>query len=474
MLTRQIIRYVLVCQLAGQVAGQAIRAQNFHPVETAVSSNARRATPRRLPNAPGQHVQPVVFYEPVPSQLSKALPLSTRNNTSESQLTLEQLEQIGLNSNPAVARSAALVNALRGKWIQAGLPPNPRIGYLGAEMGDEGTAGNQGGFVAQRFITGNKLCLNRSVVWQEIIQARQQLAAQQQRVLTDVRIGYYDVLIAQRRLELARELIAVSNQAVDASNELQRAKEIPRVGLLQTEVEAQNARILLRQAQNENLAAWRRLTTVIGQIDLAPQRLAGDLDRVPTAMDWNEQLERLINESPEIATAVAELERARRALGRAYAQMSPDLNVQVSVQRDNVTDDTVTGVQVGLPIPIWNKNQGGIHQAKHEIVAAERNVQRVELKLQRQLATAFQQYSDASYQVDNFSRKILPKAKEIFDLVSEGYRMGEVGYLDMLAAQRTYFQTNLSYIEVQRELWRAMLRIEGRLLEDSLEGGSLR
>ena len=52
--------------------------------------------------------------------------------------------------------------------------------------------------------------------------------------------------------------------------------------------------------------------------------------------------------------------------------------------------------------------------------------------------------------------------------------MGEVGYLDMLAAQRTYFQTNLSYIEVQRELWRAMLRIEGRLLEDSLEGGSLR
>ena len=57
-------------------------------------------------------------------------------------------------------------------------------------------------------------------------------------------------------------------------------------------------------------------------------------------------------------------------------------------------------------------------------------------------------------------------------MVSEGYQKGEVGYLDMLTAQRTYFRANLSYIEALRELWRVTVRIEGMLLEDSLANAS--
>ena len=37
------------------------------------------------------------------------------------------------------------------------------------------------------------------------------------------------------------------------------------------------------------------------------------------------------------------------------------------VQYDNATEDTVTGVRVGLPLPIWNRNQGGIRQAQAEL-----------------------------------------------------------------------------------------------------------
>ncbi len=456
--------------------------RNEPHVSNAVDSENRVGAPtraqvdtrqfKRLPDPNASIIQPVAYQQeqsesPPPIHPAEEIPIP--QPSADHVLTLEQLEQMALDANPAVAAAGARVQALRGKWVQAGLAPNPTIGYVGEEIGDDGKAGQQGGFVGQQFITGGKLGLNRAVVGQEIAKAEQDWTAIQQRVLTDVRTGYYDVLIAQRKVSLARELVEVSEHAVKASKALLEAKEISEVGLLQTEVEAQNAQILARRARNENEAAWRRLSSVLGRPDLAPQRLDGDLRVAENGLNWDEQLQRLVTQSPEVAAAVAELERARWALDRAYAQVKPDVNVQVGLQYDNATGDTITGVQVGLPIPLWNKNQGGIQQAQSEIAAAERDMQRVELSLRRRLASAFQSYQDASFQVTKYADDILPKAQRTFDLVSRGYKTGEVGYLDMLTAQRTYFQTNLAYVESLRELWRSRLRIDGLLLDGSLD-----
>jgi len=386
-------------------------------------------------------------------------------------LTLEWLQETALASQPAIAQAAAEVAALQGKWMQAGLAPNPSIGYLGGEMGDVGTAGQQGGFVRQQFITGGKLGLSRAVICEEILRAEQRLAAQQQRVLTDVNTAFYDVLLAQRTLEVAGELVVISDQAVETSQQLLDAKEIPLVGLLQTQVVAHNAQIVKRRAENANTAAWRRLTSVLGQPHMLPRRLDGELEWIANELHWKEQLERLLAESPEIAIAASELSRARWALDRAHAEVVPDLSVQVAVQHGNVTDDTLASVQVQLPIPLWNKNQGGIEQALSEITAAERNIDRVELDLRQRLASAFQRYSDARYQVAEISEEILPLAKETFELVTQGFEQGEVGYLDLLTAQRTFFQTSLSHIDALRELWRAAIRIDGLLLDGSLSRG---
>ena len=131
-------------------------------------------------------------------------PIQGRASADNDGLKLDRLVDIAMGNNPAVAHAAARVEALRGKWVQVGLPPNPTVGYASEDIGLEDTAGRQGGLVGQKFITGGKLQLNRAVVSQEIVGAEQRLATVQQRVLTDVRAGYYRVLIAQRQVELAR------------------------------------------------------------------------------------------------------------------------------------------------------------------------------------------------------------------------------------------------------------------------------
>jgi len=383
-------------------------------------------------------------------------------------LTLESLEQMALTNSPAISQSAARIRALRGKWVQVGLAPNPQVGYVASEVGNEGAAGQQGGFVGQNFITAGKLQKNRAIVTAEINRAEQLLAAMQRRVQTDLRKGYYAALLAQRRKQLAEELVRVTTDAAAASKALYDAEEIPMAGLLQTEVQQQNSQVLLQTSQNGLAQSWRRLSAVVGGEELSIQPLVGDVSQLPVSLDWQEQLVRLQSESPEIAAAMAGVDRARRALNRACVEAVPNVNTQFSVQYDDSTEDTIAGVQVGIPLPLWNRNQGGIRQAQAEVSGAVRNVDRVELNLKRRLAEIFRQYSDAHVTATSYATNILPRAQRTFDLVQQGYTQGEVGYLDLLAAQQTFSQTNLAYLDALGSLWQSYVQIDGLLLDESL------
>ena len=384
-------------------------------------------------------------------------------------LSLDALEQMALASNPAISQAAARVRALRGKWVQVGLPPNPTVGYVGGEIGNDGAAGQQGGFVGQDFITAKKLQRNRAVVAAEISRAEQELAAVQRRVQSDVRQSYYAALLAQRRVNLAEELVRVTSEAAKSSKQLYEAEEIPLAGLLQTEVQQQNSAVLARTAQNSLSQAWRQLSAIIGGAVLPEQPLEGEVSELPVPLDWQEQLARVQRESPEVAAAMANVERARRALNRACVEAVPDVSTQLSVQYDDSTQDTIAGVQVGIPLPLWNRNQGGIRQAQAEISEAVRNVDRVELDLNRRLADAFREYSDAEVTANSYASEILPRSKQTFELVQKGYSQGEVGYLDLLAAQQVYSQTNLAYLDALQTLWRSYVLIDSLLLEGSLD-----
>ncbi|NOY40452.1 MAG: TolC family protein [Planctomycetes bacterium] len=383
-------------------------------------------------------------------------------------LTMEVLEQMALANSPAISQVAARVRALQGLRLQVGLPPNPSVGYVASEVGNEGAAGQQGGFVGQTFITAGKLQKNRAIITADINRAEQQLAAMHRRVQTDLRKGYYSALLAQRRVQLAEKLVRVTTDAATASKSLYDAEEIPMAGLLQTEVQQQNAQVLLRTAQNGLSQSWRRLSTIVGGEELSVQPLVGDVSQLPESLDWQNQLARLQSESPEIAAAMASIERARRALSRASVEAVPNINAQLSVQYDDATDDTISGVQIGIPLPLWNRNQGGIRQAQAEVSRAIRNVKRVELRLNQRLADSFLQYSDAHVTATTYATDILPRAKRTFDLVQQGYAQGEVGYLDLLIAQQTFSQTNLAYLDALGSLWQSFVQIDGLLLDESL------
>ena len=126
------------------------------------------------------------------------------------------------------------------------------------------------------------------------------------------------------------------------------------------------------------------------------------------------------------------------------------------------------GIFYGVTNPILLE-VGELRAEKAELAAAQHEVRRVQLALQQRLAAVFEQYATAHQQVEKYNRDIMPNAEESLKLVSSGYRQGEFSYLMLLTAQRTYFQTNLAYLDALRELRTSAAAIEGNLLTDSLQ-----
>lgn len=250
-------------------------------------------------------------------------------------------------------------------------------------------------------------------------------------------------------------------------------EEVSKVDVMRARIELQRARLVLKNARNLFTAAWSRMSAVIGGEDMQPRPLTGDVERSIGPMNAEEALARMLAESPEMAAALSEVTRARWAVNRAYAEPVPNVDVQAIVQTDNGTDSSNANLQVSLPIPWLNRNQGGIRQAQAEVIAAERAVDRLELRFKQRLAGVYQRYASARNQVEDYSSDygILANSKAALELVRKGYEAGELSYLDLNSAQRTFSQTNLAYIEALGESWAAYVEIDGLLLKGSLDAG---
>lgn len=383
-------------------------------------------------------------------------------------LSLSRLEELALAHNPTMQQAAANLEKAKGIHTQVGLKPNPIFGYQAAEVGNEGRAGQQGVFLGQEFVTAGKLGLNRAIANQDIERSRWQFQMQQYRVVNDVRSSYYRLLGARETVDLFEQLLSLAEANLKAARELFEAGQGARPQVLQATVEVQNNRIALQNARNQLEATWRQLTAAIGVPTLPRARVAGDLSQAAPVLEWNNTWEWLQSNSPEVQSAARAIGRARFAIQRARVEPIPNVEAQVGLQYDTATRDTVAGIQIGIPIPVHNRNQGNIRAAHGELIRASREVERVQLSLRHRLAASFKSYLNAQQQVDAYRDEILPTAKDSLSLVTEGFRNGEMDYLQLLTTQRTYFQTGLTYVNAQTQLWLSVVSIEGLVLTGGL------
>jgi outer membrane protein, heavy metal efflux system len=416
----------------------------------------------------GRCDEPLDFVPSLAVELTKPpepVPLPPVDDSpAQNQLTLAEAEAMATAFHPALREAAGRVRAAAGNWLQVGLRRNPAIGYIGEDIGDAGTAGKQGGFISQEIVTAGKLGLNRAVAMHEQAAAEQRYQLARLQVLTTVRTYYIESLSAERAVALARQLRDIAGQSVRVSEQRLKAQEVPKSSLLQSQIESESSALLEQQANERHEAARKRLATAIGQNDVAPMTLEDVMARPLPDLTWQSTRDRVLAESPELSELRFEVERAKWAVQRATAGRVPNMNAQAGVEYDNAARDTVANVQLSMPLPLFDRNQGAISQACGELTAAHAALESKQLELEQRLAIAMRDYLTARERVTKYAEKVLPAARESLDIVNTGYQQGELDYLQVLTVQQTYAEKNLVYLQDLETAWKKWVQIDALLV----------
>src|ERR1700738_652276 len=341
-----------------------------------------------------------------------ALPGRGQTPASEQKtITLEELQEIALQNNPTFAQSAANIQAAEGRKKQSELYPNPTVGYQGEQIrGGSFHGGEQGFFVQQDIVLGGKLGLNRKIFDQELKQAETEAEEQKLRVVTNVRMSSIQALAAQQTLELRQNLSKLADDAVETSHQLANVGQADAPDVLESEVEAQQAQLAVTMAEQNRQRVWRALAAVVGKPRLPLMKLEGARED-PPRVNPDDLVEKSAHESPAVRIAELGVKRAEAALARAKRETIPDLQLRGGLQQNGelLSNGRSVGLQgfadVGVRIPISNRNQGNIAAAKADAERAKREVERVKLVLRERAASVVQTYTFSQTAVDRYKNK---------------------------------------------------------------------
>lgn len=415
---------------------------------------------------------------PIQAQTPNHLPEPQK---TDSRLTLTDLERMVLEANPTLAQAEAAIRAAEGRRVQAGLLPNPIIGYQAEELAFRalGEKNEQLGFIEQTIPLGSKLGKSRAIFAREKNQVEQDAAAQRQRVLNAVRILFYQALGAQELVEVRGQLAKLARDAVKTTTELLNVGQADRPDFAQIRIEAERAELDLMMAENEREQVWQELGAVIGNPFLKPTPLLGELEKGLPVLNQAELLANLLTNSPELKRAQLGVERAKASLTRAKAENSPDLFLRgaFGYNRELLEKDLPvrqrTGpeasLEIGLRIPLWNRNQGGIATAGAEVELAEREVRRVELVLRARFASSYRSYLNALRVATRYEKQIVKEAQSAYELYRTNFRAMTAAYPQVLIAQRTLFQVRVEYVQSLVKTWQNAVLLRGYLLFGALD-----
>ena len=390
--------------------------------------------------------------------------------------TLEQLKQLAVDHNPTLKQAQAEIRAAEGRKRQAGLYPNPTVGYIGEQIsGGSQRGGEQGGFIQQDIVLGGKLAAAQRVLEQERLQAEAERGEQLLRVQNAVSMAYYQSLGAQETVAIRERLVKLAQDASTTAQQLFNVGQADEPDVLQANVEASQEDVALVSAQQRQQMLWRSLAAVVGQPNLPFGKLAGSLESLPD-IDTQQWLENILQNSPAVKIASLSLARAQAELDRAKREPIPDLQLRAGFQQNRELLESTgrpVGLQgfaeVGVRIPIFNRNQGNVQAARATIERADLEQKRVQLLLRERSSSMFQNYLTARAAVERYRSQIIPQAEKAYNLYLNRYRTMAAAYPQVLISQRTLFQLQTDYITSLENLWVSTVTLKGFLLMDGLE-----
>jgi len=392
--------------------------------------------------------------------------------------TLDGAQRLAADSNPTLRQAEAQIRAAHARTQQAGLYPNPTIGYTGDEIrGGSSNGGKQGFFIDQSIVTAGKLSKARNVLAQDARLAELEAEEQKLRVQNAVKTAFYRVLVAQELLDLRRDLSQIALTYSASQENLVHTGQVDESEMLQTQIDEQRFHLAAFAQESTLREEWRQLAAIIGQPNLPQSVVAGDLEHSWPEINEQEVLDTIAAQAP--ATRIAETlgSRSTAEIARAKSQAIPDLQLRGGLEFNNESNSASPPQALGwqgiaelaVELPIFNRNQGNIAAARADADRAQLEKLRVALMLRERAAAALDQYSTSKVMATQYRDSILPRARQAYTLMVQKYGLMLASYPHAIESQRRLFQLEIEYVNLLQNVWTTGIALQGFLLTDGLE-----
>ena len=389
-------------------------------------------------------------------------------------LNLAELQRLALENSPALKQAAADVAAARGAAVQAGLYPNPKFGYQGDQIGSGHTAGQQGAFLNQTIVTKDKLGLAQAAALSEVGRTEANLQQVQSEISAAVRARCYALMTATVAVHVNEEMARIAEALAERMQKLFDSKQpVANHDVAQARALAASAHAEVIQSSYRRTAAEKQLATLVGSASSNATE-PSSAERPLPAYSFDRLQEHVFANHSEVRAAGAQVVRARLQLELARVTAYPNVETNTYVQYDYSTNTPQFGLQVGVALPVFDRNQGNIAQAEAHLVRASHEAARARQELSQRLAEAFERYAVNRRLLEQYRNEILPAQRSAAEGVGKRFEQepGKVSFSEVVLAQQTLATTYTGYLNVLAAAWQAVADLSRMAQSEEPIGGT--
>ena len=390
-------------------------------------------------------------------------------------LTLAQVQQQALAANADVRVASAQAEAAAAQLRTSREFPNPVLGLSTAKIAADGSGNGtpRGNRLLDRsydsIISLSQLFeLGKRGPRQQSARAAQR-AAEAQRddvrrlVLQAVSQTYVAALeareesrvLAASAASLRREagLAAVRLAAGDLASNDQRQIELA-AGRLELDAAA---------SRHTATAAVIALEILLGSpAPTGETELADTLDALPLP---SAELagDGVAGTRPDVAAAEANVAKAEADLVLQQRAPFPDLTVSAQFERNPPDQPNTAGLGLSFPLPLWNRNGGGVRSARAAREVAQAQLDKARLQAVAEVAGSRSAFREARARATAFVEQLRPQSAAVAKTVAYAYEHGGASLVELLAAERNDNEVRIAAARAQADAATAAFSLSAAL-----------
>ena len=378
-------------------------------------------------------------------------------------------EALAANLDLQAARFA--IDMARGELLQAGRLDNPELGVSVADdfaFKSEGERKFSLGF-AQRFPITARLAREKAVARGGMMIAEAEVREFARGLIAEVQRAFFSVRALDERIAVAAALIESVRHVEDATARRLAVAEASPAELSLLRIERLRLAQDSLRLEREREVALALLARLLGRPSLEGLQPTGALDpgSVSLALEPGAPIADYAKR-PDLDAARAGIERAEASRALARARVWEDWTVGVGFEHDRSIfaapignkRDSLLALDLAVPLPLWNRQEGRIAAADAERRRAQRAREGLQLRIEQEIRAASASVRALRTSADAYVQEILPEATRTQSIFERGYQEGLIGIAELLQAQRQYNEARARYVELVGELRQAAIDLE--------------